>query len=160
MNGFFRVIIQCNRLVVQNLMVLHIAIPNEKELPKNCYEAKKIIAKFRLGYEHIDACLNNCQLYCKGKKDDDFCSTCKAPRWKGKEPESILTKKERMKETPCKVLQYFHVKERLKRMFMCRQTTVLIRWHYDERTKDDALQHPADAPVWKRFDEKFLEFAS
>jgi hypothetical protein len=45
------------------LEVLHITIPNEKELPKIFYEAKKIISKFGLGYEHIDACSNNCQLY-------------------------------------------------------------------------------------------------
>jgi hypothetical protein len=65
-----------------------------------------------------------------------------------------------MKATPCKVLRYFPIKERLKKLFMCRQTTPLVRWHDDERTKVDALRHLANAPVWKRFDEKFPEFVS
>jgi hypothetical protein len=39
----------------------------------------------------------------------------------------------------CKVLRYFPIKEKLKRLFMCRQTTHLVRWHDDERTKDDAI---------------------
>jgi hypothetical protein len=45
------------------LEVLHITIPNGKEITTNFYEAKKIISKLGLGYEHIDACPNNCQLY-------------------------------------------------------------------------------------------------
>jgi hypothetical protein len=142
------------------LEVLHMAIPNGNELPKNFYAAKKIISKFGLGYENIDACPNNCQLYWKEKKNDDFCAICKVSRWKDKDPTSVLTKKERKKATPCKVLRYFPIKERLKRMFMCRETASLLRWHDEERIKDGALRHPADAPVWKRFDEKFLGFAS
>jgi hypothetical protein len=43
---------------------------------------------------------------------------------------------------------------------MCRQTATFLRWHDEERIKDGALRHPADAPVWNRFDEKFPEFAS
>ncbi|WVZ63392.1 hypothetical protein U9M48_013029 [Paspalum notatum var. saurae] len=142
------------------LEVLHMAIPNGKELPKNFYESKKLISKFSLGYENIDACPNNCQLYWKEKKDDDFCPTCKASRWKDREPESILTKKERRKATPCKVLRYFPIKESLKRQFMCKETAAVLRWHDEERVKDDVLRHPADAPAWKRFDEKFPVFAS
>jgi hypothetical protein len=68
------------------------------------------------------------------KKDDDFCTTCMASRWKGKEPESVLTRKERRKSIPCKVLQYFPIKEELKRLFMCRQTAPLVRWHDEECT--------------------------
>jgi hypothetical protein len=79
-------------------------ILNGKELPKNFYEAMKLISKFGLGYENIDVCPNSCQLYWKEKKDDDFCTVCKASRWKDKEPESVLTRKERRKSMPCKVL--------------------------------------------------------
>jgi hypothetical protein len=48
---------------VDLLEVLHMVIPNGKELPKNFYEAKKLISKFGLEYENIDVCPNNCQLY-------------------------------------------------------------------------------------------------
>jgi hypothetical protein len=136
------------------LDILHMAIPNGKELPKKIYESKKIVSKFGLGYEKIHACSNNCQLFWKDKANDDFCSICKASRWKDKQPETKLTKKERKKATPIKVLRYFPIKERLKRLFMCKETAALARWHDEERTKDDVLRHPADSRAWKRFDEQ------
>ena len=76
------------------------------------------------------------------------------------QPESVLIKKQRRKASPCKVLRYFPIKDRLKRLFMCKDIAPLIRWHDEERIKDGALRHPADAPVWTRFDEKFPFFAS
>ncbi|XP_062188858.1 uncharacterized protein LOC133892152 [Phragmites australis] len=142
------------------LDILHMAIPNGKQLPKNFYEAKKVISKFGLGYENIHACPNNCQLFWKDKASDDFCSTYKASRWKDKEPETKLTNKERRKAIPRKVLRYFPIKERLKRLFMCKETAPLLRWHDKERIKDDALRHPADSKLWKSFDERFPPFAS
>nr|XP_025882612.1 uncharacterized protein LOC107281707 [Oryza sativa Japonica Group] len=143
------------------LDILHMAIPNGKELPKNFYEAKKVVSKFGLDYQQIHACPNNCQLFWKEKVNDDFCSTCKASRWKDKKPETKLTKKERKKATPSKVLRYFPIKERLKRLFMCRETASLPRWHDEERlVEDGVLQHPADSPAWKNFDKRFKQFAS
>ena len=108
----------------------------------------------------IHACPNYCQLFWKDRTDDDFCSTCKASRWKDKRHGTKLTKKERRKATPSKVLRYFPIKERLKRLFMCKQTAPLPRWHDEERIKDGALRHPADSPAWKRLDERFPDFAS
>lgn len=143
------------------LDILHMAIPNGKELPKNFYEAKKVVSKFGLDYQQIHACPNNCQLFWKEKVNDDFCSTCKASRWKDKKPETKLTKKERKKATPSKVLRYFPIKERLKRLFMCRETASLPRWHDEERlVEDGVLRHPADSPAWKNFDKRFKQFAS
>jgi hypothetical protein len=137
------------------LDILHMAIPNGKELPQNFYESKKIVSKFGLGYEKIHACPKNCQLFWKDKADDDFCSICKASRWKDKLPETKLTKKERKKAIPSKVLRYFPIKERLKRLFMCKETAALARWHDEERIKQDGvLRHPADSQAWKHFDEK------
>lgn len=79
------------------LDTLRMAIPNGNELPQNFYEAKKIVSKFGLDYKTIHACPNNCQLFWKDTENDDFCSICKASRWKDKEPGMKLTKKERKK---------------------------------------------------------------
>ena len=76
------------------------------------------------------------------------------------EPETKLTKKQRRKATPCKVLRYFPIKDRLKRLFMCKETTPLLRWHDEERIKDGALRHPADSQAWTDFDEKFPQIKS
>ena len=102
------------------------AIPNGNELPQNFYEAKKIVSKFGLDYKKIHACPNNCQLFWKDTENDDSCSICKASRWKDKESETKLTKKERKKATPSKVLRYFPIKDRLKRLFVCKETAPLL----------------------------------
>ncbi|KAM3386984.1 hypothetical protein ACQJBY_010090 [Aegilops geniculata] len=137
------------------LNILHMAIPNGKALPQNFYEAKKIISKFGLGYQKIHVCPNNCQLFWKETENDDFCSKCKASRWKDKMPETKLTKKERKRATPMKVLRYFPIKEWLKRIFMCKETATLARWHDEGRTKQHGvIRHPADSEAWKKFDEK------
>jgi hypothetical protein len=91
----------------------------------------------------------------EGKKDDDFCSTCKASWWKGMQPESVLIKKQRRKASPCEVLRYFPIKDRLKRLFMCKDIAPFIRWHDEERIKDGALRHPADAPVLTKIMKSF-----
>ncbi|GJW57743.1 hypothetical protein Tco_0104474 [Tanacetum coccineum] len=44
--------------------------------------------------------------------------------------------------------------------FMSSKTTHLMKWHHLERVKDGKLRHPADALLWKHFDEKHPEFAS
>jgi len=123
-------------------------------------EARKTIAKLGLRYEKIHVCPNNCQLYWKDKKYDDFCSKCGASRWKNKPDKTSLTKKERRKATPNKVLRYFPIKPRLKRLFMNKETTKLTRWHDEEHTKDGALCHPADSEVWKIIDSQHPHIAS
>jgi len=138
-----------NKSINDLLQILQLALPKGSNIPATFVEAQKIIAKLGLKYEKIHVCPNNCQLYWKDKKDDDFCSKCKASRWKNKPDETSLTKKERRKATPNKVLRYFPIKPRLKRLFMNKETAKLTRWHDEERTKDGALRHPADSEVWK-----------
>jgi hypothetical protein len=141
------------------LEILQLALPNGANLPKTFAEAQKIIAKLGLSYEKIHVCPKNCQLYRNEKKDHDFCSKCGASRWKDKPDNTALTKKERRKANPNKVLRYFPIKPRLKRLFMNKETTMLARWHDKERTKDGALRHPADSDVWKDIDAQHRDFA-
>ena len=134
-----------NKSINDLLAVLQQAIPNGKNLPGTFVEAKKIVGKFGLSYERIHACEKDCQLYQKEKADDDFCSICGTSRWKNKPDKTTLTKKERKKATPRKVLRYFPIKPRLKRLFMHKETATSLRWHDEERAKDGALHHPADS---------------
>jgi len=107
-----------NKSLDDLLGILQLALPNGANIPKTFAEARKIIAKLGLRYEKIHVCPNNCQLYRKDKKDHDFCSKCGASRWKNKADNTTLTKKERRKAIPNKVLHYFPIKPRLKRLFM------------------------------------------
>lgn len=142
------------------LAILQLAIPNGQNLPGTFVEARKIIGKLGLNYHKIHVCPNNCQLYRKDKENDDFCSKCGASRWKNIADKTTLTKKERRKATPSKVLRYFPIKPRLKRLFMHKDTAIAARWHDEGRIKDGALRHPADSDSWKAVDSRYPEFAS
>ena len=61
---------------------------------------------------------------------------------------------------PAKVVWHFPLKPRLQRLYMCSKTAELIRWHDEERVKDDLLRHPADGEAWKHFDEQYSNFSS
>ena len=149
-----------NKSLNDLLAILQLAIPNGKNIPRTFVEAKKIIAKLGLSYQKIHVCPNNCQLYRKDKANDDFCLKCGTSRWKNQSDKTTLTKKERKKATPRKVLRYFPIKPRLKRLFMHKETATSARWHDEERTKDGALRHPADSQAWKAIDSRYPDFAS
>ncbi|KAL2926325.1 Protein translocase subunit SecA [Bienertia sinuspersici] len=142
--------------------LLHIlirAIPHGANLPKSFAEAKKVIEKLGLGYVKIHACPNHCQLFWKDKVNDDTCSVCGASRWKSGKEQSTSMGRKKKKGVPAKVLRYFPLKPRLKRLYMSKHTAALMRWHDEERTKDDkVLAHPADSEAWKSFDTRYPEF--
>jgi hypothetical protein len=48
---------------------------------------------------------------------------------------------------------------RLQKFFISMKTASHMKWHYDQRTKDKVLWHPADGESWKTFDERYPEFA-
>ena len=107
-----------------------------------------------------DFCEHKCQLYRKEKASDDFCSECGTSRWKNIPDKTTLTKKERRKAIPRKVLRYFPIKPRLKRLFMHKDTATALRWHDEECTKDGSLRHLADSEAWKAIDTKYKHIAS
>jgi len=72
------------------------------------YEAKKVIYKLGLNYTKIDVCPKKCMLYCGKDENLDNC---------GK------------KKLPVKVLCYFPLKPRLKRLFMSPKIVNSMRWH-------------------------------
>ena len=61
---------------------------------------------------------------------------------------------------PWKVLCYFPLKDRLKRLYASRHTTKEMTWHVRGRSKDEGLMHhPIDDKEWIEFDEKHPDFA-
>lgn len=116
-----------NKSLNDLLAILQQAIPNGKNLPGTFAEAKKIIGKLGLNYVKIHVCPNNCQLYRKAKANDDFCSKCGTSRWKNKEDKTTLTKKERRRATPRKVLRYFPIKPRLKEVIYAQGNSYSIK---------------------------------
>ena len=65
------------------------------------------------------------------------------------------------KIVPQKVLCYFPLTPRLKRLYGCRHTAKEMRWHYSDRpNKEGVLSYPTDGKVWKDFDSNFPAFTN
>jgi hypothetical protein len=118
------------------------------------YEAKKTLTNLGLEYQKIHACPNDCILYRKEFSNATCCPECGIPRWKQMKDKSIKVGQ------PAKVLWYFPIIPRFKRLFKSLGTSELLTWHDDKRTKDGNMRHPADSPAWKLVDYKWPEFAS
>ena len=63
-----------------------------------------------------------------------------------------------LKKVPAKVMWYFPIIPRLKRIFRNKDHAKLMRWHKEERKQDQMLRHPADGSQWRNVDREFLYF--
>lgn len=150
-----------NKCFSMLLELLKDAFPHLTSLPSSASEAKKLTTDLGLGYEKIHACPNDCMIYWDKRKDQQSCHICKAPRYKSRIGDKVgESSKSRKPNKPAKVLRYFPLIPRLKRIYMCEKTAKEMRWHDEGRTKDGKLRHPADALAWKAFDARYSEFAS
>ena len=91
------------------LDLLNDAFPEGSALPRNFYEAKKLVKSIGLGYTSIHACENDCILYWKDHADSNSCPKCKVSRWKSVK-KSLDGK--HVYKVPRKVLRYFPIKKK------------------------------------------------
>ncbi|XP_062089141.1 uncharacterized protein LOC133795700 [Humulus lupulus] len=121
-------------------------------LPNSHYEAKSKLSDIGLGYEIIHVCQHDCALFWKENADLNRCPICGESRW--------VNKSTKGKKVPKKVMRYFPLTPRLKRLFSSRHTALDMRWHDFERPKENGvLRHPADGQAWKTFDKNYPAFA-
>ncbi|XP_074356190.1 uncharacterized protein LOC141695880 [Apium graveolens] len=112
-------------------------LTKDNVLPSNAYEAKKNPLQFRSRGVHADA--TKCPKY-------------RLSRWK-------LTKKgEERVNLPAKVMWYFPIIPRFKRMFKSPSTAELMCWHAQQRTQDGKMRHTTDSPSWKNIDYRWPSF--
>nr|GEZ02036.1 hypothetical protein [Tanacetum cinerariifolium] len=110
-----------------------------------------------LEIKRIHACPNDCMLYRDEYKNLHAYVTCKTSRYK-KEPDEIdddVTKNRPL----AKLLWYFPIIPRLKRLFENKKEAKLLRWHFDQCKDDGKLRHVTDSPQWRKINNKFPEFA-
>ncbi|XP_075645873.1 uncharacterized protein LOC142617065 [Castanea sativa] len=145
------------------LQFLQELLPSSTKLPKDCYEAKKIIKDLGLSYEKIDACPNDCMLFWKENSNLEACSNCNHSRWASNEagvPKNTNAPSKKVKKKVAKILRWFPLKPRLKRLFMSPEVAPHMKWHVDGRTNDGLMRHPAYSEAWNSFDSKYVEFSS
>ncbi|CAA7048867.1 unnamed protein product [Microthlaspi erraticum] len=104
-------------------------LPEDNVLHTSLYEVKKFLKSFDMGYEKTHACVNDCCLFRKKYNKLEKCPKCMASRWK-----TNMHNGEEMKGVPHKVLRYFPIIPRLKRML--------------------------DSVTWDQMDEKYPAFAA
>ena len=124
-------------------------------LPRCAYEAKNTMSALSLQYEKIYACPNDCIRYRKEYDNLSECLTCGVSRWQKKDG----LKEKYRKWVPAKVLWYFPLIPRFKRLFQSPQTAKDLTWHANETEVDGKLCHPTDSQAWKLVDDKWSSFA-
>ncbi|KAL6544843.1 hypothetical protein OROMI_023705 [Orobanche minor] len=120
-------------------------LPDDNVLPRRAYDAKQMLKLIGLTHEKIHACPKDCILYRKEYADLSECPKCG-------------TKRFNKKKSPAKVMWYFPIIPRLRRLYSSPNDAKHLTWHQDGRIKDGMLRHPADSPQWKKFDDRYPEF--
>ncbi|XP_048596428.1 uncharacterized protein LOC106359135 [Brassica napus] len=130
-------------------------LPEENVLHTSLYDVKKFLKSFDMGYEKIHACVNDCCLFRKRFKKLEKCPKCKASRWK-----TNMHTGEKKKGVPQKVLRYFPIIPRLKRLFRSEEMAKNLRWHFSNKSSDGKLRHPVDSVTWDQMNAKYPAFAA
>ncbi|XP_028105361.1 uncharacterized protein LOC114304400 [Camellia sinensis] len=120
-------------------------------VPWTLYDAKKFLRDLGLGYETIHSCKNDCVLFWKESANLEKWPTCDTCRYKLNDDGG--------KKIPHKVLRYFPLTPRLKRLYMSKKRAADMRWHNEKCVDDDILRHPADGQAWKDFDKQHPTFS-
>ncbi|KAI9185773.1 hypothetical protein LWI28_010509 [Acer negundo] len=137
------------------LEILHDMLPIDNVLLKSVYSMRKFLKTFDLGYEKIHACINDCYLFRKENENEDKCPICSSSRWQ----EDEWTKKIR-KGVPAKVLRYFPIIPRFRRMFRSPKLAEDLRWHFSNKSEDGHMRHLVDSLAWDHINDKWPDFAS
>jgi len=130
-------------------------LPEDNVLHTSLYEVKRFLRSFDMGYEKIHACVNDCCLFRKEFEKLDKCPKCNASRWK-----INLRTGDVKKGIPQKVLRYFPIIPRLKRMFRSEDMSKDLRWHFTNKSTDGKSRHPVDSVTWNQMNDRYPSFAA
>ncbi|XP_023636237.1 uncharacterized protein LOC111830036 isoform X1 [Capsella rubella] len=129
-------------------------LPEDNVLHTSLYDVKKFLKSFDMGYQKIHACPNDCCLFRNKYKKLNNCPKCKASRWKMKHTGEVKN------GVPQKVLRYFPIIPRLKRMFRSEEMAKDLRWHFTNKSTDGKSRHPVDSVTWDQINANYPSFAA
>ncbi|XP_028215128.1 uncharacterized protein LOC114397232 [Glycine soja] len=141
------------------LMLLTNMLPADNILPKNHYQAKKILCPVGMQYEKIHACCNDCILYRDDFAELDYCPVCGVSRYRPTNGDSTVLVSDADRR-PAKVCWYLPIIPRFKRLFANGEDAKNLIWHANTRKLDGLMRHPADSPQWKAIDRLYPEFGA
>jgi hypothetical protein len=132
-------------------------LPEDHILPKNMYEAQKVLQALKMPYEKIHACPNGCVLFRKDHEKGTHCPKCKASRYIEVDSGEGCPKTQRT--TLVSVLRYLPPISWIQWMYIIKESAKQMTWHKTGRRYSDNLTHPSDVEEWTKFDEKHADKA-
>ena len=79
-------------------------------------------------------------------------------RYKVKDDEDCSSDENSKKGPPTKVLWYFAIIPRFKRLFANEDDAKDLTWHANGRKSDGMVRHPTDCSQWKKIDSLYPDF--
>ena len=95
-------------------------------LPKNLYEAKKLLRALKMPYEMIHVCPNGFILFWKEHAEAKYCPKCEASRFV--EVDSGDGQKRQL-AVPVIILRYLPPIPRIQRLFVIEESAKQMTWH-------------------------------
>ena len=129
----------------------------ENTLPDNYPDMKNSLKGLGIKYKSIHACKYDCILYRKEHEHKQHCPVCQVPRYTSKKVEN--GKPGKFTKIPQKVLKYFPLSPRLKRLYTVRWIAEAMTWHARAAVGENLMCHPIDSAIWKSFNFQYPDFA-
>jgi hypothetical protein len=141
----------CPKVLQSELLTfLHkTVLPDGNLVPKNNYEANKMITNLGMSYTSYHVCPDSHVLFRKEHKDDLTCYKCGKHRYQSGGRSKV----------PAKVFRYFDIESRLLRMLGCPGISEHMTWTADNQSQDGKQRHIGDSVHWKNINEKYPDFA-
>jgi hypothetical protein len=145
------------------LKIVKDKLPENNELPSPTYEAKQTVCPLGLEVRKIHACPNDCILY-RGKEHENLEAypVCKVLCYKiqrDDDPDGLEGTPPKTTKVSGKVMWYFPIIPRLKRLFRNKEHAKLMTWHKSDRKHDHMLRHPTDGSQWRKIDRKYKDIS-
>ena len=125
-----------------------VILPSPNSLPGSEGVATSMLMRLGLKYDTIDACRNGCVLFRAEYAEMENCPVCNATSFK----------RVGMSSVPHKVLRYFPLILRLRRMFSTPHLAALMTWHANNISRDGKMRGPFDSPQWEHIRGRHSDF--
>lgn len=140
-------------------------LPEENLLPDHYPHMKRCLKGLGMKYKSIHACPFDCILYRKQHLNKEKCPICGTPRFQlARSDEEVVGqitgKKNLFTSVPCKVLKYFPIAPRLKRLYTVPRISEAMTWHSRASSDPNLMRHPIDSIVWQAANVNHREFAA
>ena len=123
-------------------------LPADNNCPTSSYEMKRMLLKLGLSHETIHCCECGKTLYWKENADLQQCPKCQKSRYISGST-----------SIPVRVLRYFSIIKRLRRMFRCPELAKHMRWHSANHSQDRKMRSVVDSEQWRFIDGTFPSFS-